>query len=271
MNAFLILCHKPPLHLSILAQRHSDVQFYVHYDAKSPLIKLDNLKNISNIHLIRHRIAINWGGFSMIEATLALFQAALSNKNNQYFHLINGDCVPLVSPEKLAEECSKHAANTIWLNSENRPNLRYRTRFNAIHADTAWQQQFVGEALTFCLKWADKLLPNKEICLTGSQWFSANRAALQILFNESLGDAATFFEKKLMPQEHFFQYLVAHNQDKLNHINNNHQYVRFSNHATSPDFLILDHLWQAMRDGFWFAQNVSPENILRFFQYETDL
>ncbi|ULJ62145.1 beta-1,6-N-acetylglucosaminyltransferase [Wielerella bovis] len=271
-NAYLILCHLPPLHIRTLALRHPNAHYYLHYDARAPLIKLDSLKNLPNVHILRHRIAVNWGGFSMIEATLALFQAALSNKNNQYFHLISGDCVPLVSPEQLAEQCAMQPENTIWLHSENTPHLRYRTRFNAPHADTTWQRHFIGKILTRSLKIADKILPSKEICLSGSQWFSANRAALQLLFNESLGDATAYFEKKLVPDEHFFQYIVAQNIDKFHHINQNKRLIRFADAtANHPDFLTLDDLWAAQREGAWFARKVSAEHIARFLQYEPDV
>ena len=219
MNAYLILCHHAPMHILVQAQRHRKSQFYLHYDAKSPLIKLDKLTNEPNIHLIRHRIDVHWGGFSMIEATLALIQAALANKDNHYFHLISGDCAPLLTPEQLANECAQQ--------------------------------------------------PSKEICLSGSQWFSANRAALSILFDESLGEAAAHFEKKLVPDEHFFQYIVAKNAEKFNHINNNYRFIRFSAGANHPDFLTLDELQEAKKSGAWFARKVPPEQMIRWLNDET--
>lgn len=269
MNAYLILCHHAPMHILVQAQRHRKSQFYLHYDAKSPLIKLDKLTNEPNIHLIRHRIDVHWGGFSMIEATLALIQAALANKDNHYFHLISGDCAPLLTPEQLANECAQQPQNTVWLTSQNTPHLRYRTRFNAPHADTNWQRNVYGKFLTFCLKLMDKLLPSKEICLSGSQWFSANRAALSILFDESLGEAAAHFEKKLVPDEHFFQYIVAKNAEKFNHINNNYRFIRFSAGANHPDFLTLDELQEAKKSGAWFARKVPPEQMIRWLNDET--
>ena len=268
MNAYLILCHRAPHHLATLALRHPNAHYYIHYDARAPLIKLNKLTPLPNVHILRHRIAVNWGGFSMIEATLALFQAALSNKNNQHFHLISGDCVPLKSPEQLAAECQKQPENTIWLHSNPAPHLRYRTRFKAPHADTAWQRNLLGKLLTCGLKIADKILPSNEVCLSGSQWFSANRAALHTLFNESLGDATAHFEKKLVPDEHFFQYIVAQNAEKFHHINDNRRYIRFADGANHPDFLTLDDLWAAQREDFWFARKVSDKHQERFLTYE---
>lgn len=206
MNAYLILCHRAPPHSHARATPPTE-QYYIHYDAKAPLIKLDSLKNQLNIHIVRNRIDVNWGGFSMIEATLVLIQAALANKNNRHFHLMSGDCVPLKTPEQLAQICQMQPENTVWLHSKNTPHLRYRTRFNAPHADTKWQRKLIGKILTRSLKIADKLIPSSETCLSGSQWFSANRAALQILFNESLGDPTAFFEKNSCQMNTFFNTL----------------------------------------------------------------
>lgn len=270
-QAYLMLCHQPPIHLLTWAQRHPTCHYYLHYDAKAPFIKLAPLKNQSNIHIIRHRININWGGFSMIEATLALMQAALANKNNQHFHLISGNCAPLLSPEAISAQCQQQPENTLWLDSQISPHLRYRTRFNAPHADTTWQRKPLGKLLTYSLKIADKILPNQENCLSGSQWFSANRTAMQLLFNASLGDATSHFEKKLVPDEHFFQHIAHQLSGSLNHINHNQRFIRFPQDANHPDFLTLDDLWSAQKQGAWFARKVTPENLTRWLQYETQI
>ncbi|QMT31037.1 beta-1,6-N-acetylglucosaminyltransferase [Alysiella filiformis] len=270
-HAYLILCHDAPRHVITLAMRHPKNHYYIHLDGKSPSKPLDILRGYKNIHILNNRIAVNWGGFSMILATLNLFQAALSQPENRYFHLMSGHCVPLVSPDFLTEQFQKWGDNTLFLQCKNTPNLRYRTRFNAPHADTLWQRHLIGKALTKLMKWADKLLPSSQNCFSGSQWFSADRMALQTLFGESLGDVAAYFEKKLVPDEHFFQYIVQNLPEKFNLINDNHRFVRFQNHANHPDFLSLDELWAAQREGAWFARKVSPENMARFLEYEPDL
>lgn len=271
-TAFLILCHRPPHHIATLAARHPDACYYIHYDAKSPLSALSgSLKNQPNIRILSHRIPVNWGGFTMIEAELALIQTALAHPANQHFHLISGDCAPLVSPAELARQCRVQPDNTLWLESRPTPHLRYRTRFPAPHADTAWQRSLPGKLLTKTLQAADKILPSRQTCLSGSQWFSANRTALQLLFAESLGEAAARFEKRLVPDEHFFQYIAAKHASQLNHLPNNHRFIRFSPNANHPDTLTLDDLWTAQRQGAWFARKVPPESMARWLQYESNV
>lgn len=270
-QAYLILCHTPPYHIATLAKRHPNARFYVHYDAKSPINQLHFLQNLDNVSILRNRIDVHWGGFSMILATLNLFQAALSHQQNQYFHLMSGNCVPLISPEAMQQQCQKQPENSLWLESQNTPRLRYRTRFNAPHADTTWQRSLFGKGLTKGLQIADNILFSKEICLSGSQWFSASRITAQILFQEALSEPSDFFAKKLCPDEHFFQYIAAQQADKLNLIDKNHRFIRFQAGKNHPDELSLDDLWAAKNQGFWFARKVSKNNIQRFLDYETTI
>lgn len=270
MTTYLILSHRPLPHIAIHAARHPQAHYYIHHDAKSPSLT-GSLTTLPNVHLISHRIRVNWGGFTMIEATLALIQAALANSSTRHYHLISGDCAMLQSPQTLAAQCQTQPENTLWLHSQPSPQLRYRTRFNAPHADTAWQRSLIGKLLTRSLKIADRILPSRQICLAGSQWFSANRTALKLLFDHSLGDNATLFEKKLVPDEHFFQHIAHQLAGSLNHINANHRHIRFAQGANHPDTLSLDELWAAKKNGAWFARKVSPENQTRWLQYEQDV
>ena len=78
MTTYLILSHQPLPHIAAHAARHPQAHYYIHHDAQSPRLT-GSLTTLPNVHLISHRIRINWGGFTMIEATLALIQAALAN------------------------------------------------------------------------------------------------------------------------------------------------------------------------------------------------
>lgn len=267
-HAYLILCHTPPHHIAILATKHPQHHYYIHYDLKYSISALNHLKNYTNIHILNNRIRINWGGFSMILATLNLFQAALALPQNQYFHLMSGDCVPLMPPEKLSEILHRYPDNSLFLECKNQPHLRYRIRFHAPHADSAWQRHLIGKILTKMMQLADYLIPSQQLVWHGSQWFSASRKALQFLFNEALGEPSDFFSKKLVPDEHFFQYIAQMQPEKLNLINNNHRFIIFQHNSNHPDFLSLEHLRVAKQNGYWFARKVRPQNIAYFLEYE---
>lgn len=267
-HAYLILCHRPPRHIATLAAHYPQHHYYIHYDQKAPINELDFLRGYENVHILNNRIKIFWGGFSMILATLNLFQAALANQNNQYFHLISGDCVPLQTPEHISQIFAELPDNTLFLQCNDVPRLRHRVRFNAPHTDTRWQRHFIGKIMTKIIVLADKISPNSQIGWQGSQWFSATRPALQNLFNAALGEPADYFAKKLVPDEHFFQHILQTQPEKYHWINDHRRFIRMAGTQNHPDELSLDDLWAAQRDGAWFARKVSPKNIARFLEYE---
>lgn len=266
--AFLILCHRPPRHLPILAQRFPLAKFYVHYDAKCALDELDFLRQWNNIFLVEQRVTIYWAGFSMILASLNLFQAALTDERNHFFHLMSGDCALLISPDKLAQQCTQQPENTLWIDCTTSKRLRYRVRFNAPHADSVWQRSLTGKLLTKGLQLADWLLPSKQICWTGSQWFSASRLAAEILLSEAQGRLSDFFTHKLCPDEHFFQFAAINQIANLNMQPENHRFIRFNARANHPDLLNLTDLRAAQAAGFWFARKVNPETMHAFLTSE---
>lgn len=271
-TAILVLCHQPPLHLATWAINQPNIQFYIHYDLKCNINELNFLKNFHNIHILPNRISVHWGGFSMILATLNLIQASLANPQHQYFHLISGNCIPLKNMENLEKEWQQYPQKTLFLECKHEPRLRYRVRFNTPHADTIWQRHLIGKGLTKFFQLLDKILPSQQVCWTGSQWFSADRWALEAIFQESLGEMVDFFEKKLVPDEHFFQYIMQLPSMKYIHfIQENHRFIRFSQQINHPDDLTLDDLWSAQRQGFWFARKVSSHNAKRFLEYEYNI
>ena len=176
-TAHLLLCHTPPHHLPLMAQRAPQHHFYVHYDAKSDAGGIAFLHGLPNVSVLPQRIDVRWGGFSMIEATLALMQAALAQPQHQYFHLMSGDCLPLQTPEAIERQMAAVGAGCLFLTCENVPRLRYRVRFSLPHADTSWQRSLTGKCLTKAAQCADRLLPSRQAAWAGSQWFSADRAA----------------------------------------------------------------------------------------------
>ncbi|UOP04747.1 beta-1,6-N-acetylglucosaminyltransferase [Conchiformibius kuhniae] len=265
-TAYLMLCHRPPQHLSAWAQREPQARFYLHYDAKSDITELHALRQISNIYILNNRVAVNWGGFSMILATLNLFQAALAEPANRYFHLLSGECLPLQNTATLEAAWSDLPAGTLFLQSRTSRRLRHRVRFNAPHADTAWQRKWHGKVLTKLLQGLDYLLPTKQICHVGSQWFSADRVAAEPLFQEALSEPSSLFEKKLCPDEHFFQHIV-HNvlpEKSINHINDNRRLIAMHGSANHPDYLDLAQLRQARQNGLWFARKVDDRTAQTF-------
>jgi hypothetical protein len=96
--AYLILAHAADEQLrvltnALLSDRRSRV--YLHLDAK--VLDLNWIESMicPRFVLIEERTALNWGGYSIVEATLRLLRTALSDPTNRRFVLLSGSCFPL--------------------------------------------------------------------------------------------------------------------------------------------------------------------------------
>ena len=96
--AYLVLAHAADEQLqlltgALLADCRSRV--YLHLDAK--VFDLDWIEHQTDprFALLTDRRVLNWGGYSIVEATMRLLRSALSETTNQRFVLLSGTCFPL--------------------------------------------------------------------------------------------------------------------------------------------------------------------------------
>jgi hypothetical protein len=120
--AYLILCHTDPKHIRRLTEKitkdTNDVAF-VHVDGKCDLIPFQcELKDNSQVQLLKKRTPVNWGGYSSIEATINLFKAAISWRKQGFdrFVILQGLEYPIKTNQEIHnffEE--KPKKNIFWL------------------------------------------------------------------------------------------------------------------------------------------------------------
>lgn len=78
--AYIILCHTDPTHIFRLAEKithGTNDEAFIHVDGKcnvAPFRK--ELEHNPQAHLIENRVAVNWGGFSSINATINTLRVA---------------------------------------------------------------------------------------------------------------------------------------------------------------------------------------------------
>ena len=104
-HAFLITAYKDAEQLSLLIQVLCtyNSEIYIHIDKRSE--KLTNeikqkYSGFKNIHILKKAINVYFAGFSHLRAILMLIEEAFKNPEIVYFHLISGQDLPLLSPEK---------------------------------------------------------------------------------------------------------------------------------------------------------------------------
>ncbi|AOX16895.1 hypothetical protein AA0488_0716 [Kozakia baliensis NRIC 0488] len=102
--AYLVLCHSVDEQLDILLDTLTEdprSHVYVHLDEKTEVngpIKGAEDKLLRNT-FIADRRRVNWGGYSVVDATLRLLRTALQNQRHTHFVLISAACFPISSPK----------------------------------------------------------------------------------------------------------------------------------------------------------------------------
>src|ERR1700761_4217121 len=119
--AHLILVHKGPQQVQRLLSRLIDPgsDIFIHVDLKCDLEDYSGLLTYENVYFIKNRIGVNWGGYSILQATLNGFQEIL-DKGVTYSH------INLLSGQDYLLQDIKHIQNFLFKNTE-RSFVKYRT------------------------------------------------------------------------------------------------------------------------------------------------
>lgn len=209
---YLILAHNNFRHLDRLidALDDADSTFYIHLDKKTGQ---DYIPKKSNATIIPTSIDINWGGVSMVEATLALLEFGVQHSSDaDYYILLSGVDYPIRSKaflHKLLEK-RKEYIDIAPLPLPYKPAERYEyyyfdyNRRNLKH----YNPKFLIEVLLKKLKIKRKV-PFK--IYAGSQWFALTRECVIYILNTVKDDKRylDFFRHTLVPDEAFFQTIIG--------------------------------------------------------------
>lgn len=99
-HAFLIIAHNEfevlKLLVSCLDDGRNDI--FIHFDKKVAVLP-DIRTERAGLTILENRVDVRWGGFSMMEAEFALFEAATARGPYQYYHLLSGVDLPIKSQD----------------------------------------------------------------------------------------------------------------------------------------------------------------------------
>lgn len=106
MTTFAILAHDDPHLLARLCRRLAPFPVVVQIDARrdrGPFVAA--LADVPNARLSSSRVKANWGGWSLVEATLALYREVLPGlPDDEQIVLLSGHCYPLHPVERIVAE-----------------------------------------------------------------------------------------------------------------------------------------------------------------------
>ncbi|NJC25651.1 beta-1,6-N-acetylglucosaminyltransferase [Neolewinella antarctica] len=104
-HAALITAYKDFEQLKVLINELGDgFNVYVHVDKKSvvPAATIHEVRQLPNVAYVGQDYKVNWGAVNHLKSYIKLARTALTNADNQYFHLITGQDYPVQSSRHFA-------------------------------------------------------------------------------------------------------------------------------------------------------------------------
>ncbi len=209
---YLILAHNNFRHLDRLIEAlyRSDDCFYIHIDKKSDV---NYMPEYTNVHIIPQHIDIKWGGYSMIEASLALLRYGVSHFSDaDYYILLSGVDYPIRSKQFLLDllQQKKEYIDLAPVPVPFKPVERYQYYyFNFERRNLKlYNPKFLLEVL---LKKLNVKRTAPFTVYAGTQWFALTRECVDYILKTIDEDKRyiEFFKHTLVPDEAFFQTIIG--------------------------------------------------------------
>ena len=261
-HAFLILAHEDEKMLTRLVNRLASVgQVFVHIDAKTDTSKWQI--NDVNCTLLKRRIPVFWGAWSIVEATMLLIEEALSEPTIDRFTLVSGTHYPIISNELLAQKAN-NSGNVIAarmapnMPDGSRPVSEYERRFlHTRRPNGSWA--VVKNGIANRIPWQGPL-DWQSVCpatgmRAGSSYWSLRREAVEYLFTQIrlAGPLIKYFEKVVCSDEKVFATLFCEYSDGT--FDDGTTFVKWDRKKPNPEPVTRPDIEGAIKlDRFWFAR-----------------
>ncbi|MGN7868112.1 DUF5928 domain-containing protein [Paracoccus sp. 22332] len=271
--AFILLTHKDPQGVVDQARRLTASGDYVaiHYDRRAPadeyrLIRAA-LAGHPNVVFAPRRFRCGWGEWSLVAATLsALRQAERSFPEATHFYMLSGDCMPIKSAEYARDFLDRDDCDYIeafdffdsdWIKTGIKAErLVYRHWFNERRRKRLFHASMAAQ------KWLrlDRAIPQGLQVMIGSQWWCLRRQTVEsvLALIAARRDLTAFFRTTWIPDETFFQTLVAHLVPKTDIRRRSPTCLMFTDYGMPVTFY-NDHYDLLIRQDYLFARKISSD------------
>ena len=255
--AYLMLVHHQPELMARTLDRvlTESCHVFIHVSGKSEIrpfqeaiASMTSSLRTKHVHFTSKRIRVQWGGWSIIEATNELLQTALTYSHFDWFILLSGSCYPVKSNEYIYDLLKKRDTETGIINifdpksakrssrikarfeyywSAERNNFQETLLFICLHIGTRlislydvllFQEQRGSRLSWFLYRWSFGLLHRRksfpQSFYTGSQWWILSFQNVKLIFEyiDAHPETTQFFRYVRVPDEIFYQNLVMLSQ-----------------------------------------------------------
>ena len=276
MQAILLLAHKEmPLIKELTQKLSKSFEIYIHFDTKMQLSAADEafLKE-HKIHYISE-VKVNWGSWSIGEATVRLMRLALKNPAINYFHIISGQDWVAANVEEhyqhfendskiymvyeKAAEVKKNGEPIIWWQKYyfNYDRVNRRSMFGKIYHRLLISMQTLLRVDKF------KRLGIKEEIYAGANWADLPRDAVEycLEYLESHPKFLQMLKTGCFSDEFWMQTIICNEpcfKERL--LNENYRYIKWEEkHGSYPAILDEENLAEIQQGDYFFIRKVEAK------------
>lgn len=271
--AFILLCHKDPEGIIAQALRLTAAGdcIAIHFDARAKPAEYARIREAlaanPRVTFARRRVKCGWGEWSLVAATLEALKAAEADfPGATHFYMLSGDCMPIKTAEYVHAWLEENEADYIesfdffasdWIKTGiKEERLIYRHWFNERQRKPLF---YASINLQKRLGLARKVPEDLRIRI-GSQWWCLRRRTVEAVlkFTTKRRDVMRFFRTTWIPDETFFQTIVAHLVSEREIHSRTLTFLTFTDYGMPATFYD-DHHDLLLSQDFLFARKISPD------------
>lgn len=218
--AYLILTHTDPSQLERLVNAiNYNCNIFIHLDKKTDLIEYT--KDIAlpeNAIFISDRVNVNWGGFSMVHATLNLIKSALETEE-EFSHLVflSGLDYPIQPIKRIHNSFVKnpHKQFIRFINIEDSPEYYLKVASHFYFRDSWFPYDTILRKIITKLSTSQTIIKKKPLknikrAFGFANWAITSQCAAYILkFVEENQQFVKYYKTHDCPDEFFFHTIIA--------------------------------------------------------------
>lgn len=131
-HAYLIMAHTDaPLLATLIAMLDDERNdIYLHVDRKWRDFQPDDYHcRYAQLYILKERIDVRWGHYSIIDAELLLFSTAYKPGRYSYYHLLSGADLPIKTQDVIHDFFARHAGKefiSYWQKEASHADARYK-------------------------------------------------------------------------------------------------------------------------------------------------
>lgn len=271
--AFLLLCHKDPEGIIAQTLRLTAAGdcVAIHFDARARQADHARVRAAlaanPQVTFARRRISCGWGEWSLVAATLSVLEAAVADfPGATHFYMLSGDCWPIKTAEHAHAWLEAEEADFIesfdffesgWIKTGIREErLIYRHWFNERRHKALFERSLALQRRLGLARGLPRDLPIR----IGSQWWCLRRRTVEavLAYLAQRRDVVRFFRTTWIPDETFFQSIVAHLVPEREIRSQSPTFLMFTDYGMPVTFYD-DHHDLLIAQEFLFARKISPD------------